>query len=85
MITARKNPATQWTPLAPTIGLGLAFVWSTFLFVGCATVSEPQSDRLSNERYRFLYPRQYYESASPSERQEMDRQEQEKQWLEDRK
>lgn len=31
--------------------------------------------------YRQLYPRRYYESASPSERQELDRQEgREKAW-----
>jgi hypothetical protein len=80
-----KRPATLRTSVARTTALGLAFVLSPFVFIGCATDREPQSERLSNERYRFLYPRQYYESASPSERQEMDRQEQEKQWMQNRK
>jgi hypothetical protein len=52
------------------------------VLVGCATDKAPQTETLSKEEFRRLYPRQYYESASPSERQEMDRQEQEKQWRE---
>jgi hypothetical protein len=85
MITAMKKPAILWTPLARTTALNLAFVLSTFVFMGCATDRDPQSERLSNERYRVLHPRQYYESASPSERQEMDHQEREKEWIEKHK
>ena len=62
--------------------LGLGSMLCLSVFVGCATDSHPQTETMSNQKFRFLYPRQYYESASPSERQELDRQMQEEQWRE---
>ena len=40
------------------------------------------AESLSNDEFRQLYPRQYYESASPFERQGLDRQERERLWRE---
>ena len=60
--------------------LTLVSVVGINVLVGCATDKEPRAESLSNEEFRRLYPRQYYESASPSERQELDRQEQERLW-----
>ncbi len=72
------------TPLVRRAALGLASVLSISVLVGCATdkepYKEPWSESLSNEELRFLYPRKYYWSASPSERQELDRRMQEKLW-----
>lgn len=48
------------------------------ILVGCATDKESRTESLSNKEFQQLYPRQHYESASPSERQELDRQEQER-------
>lgn len=38
---------------------------------------------MSDDEFRLLYPRRYYESASPSEREELDRREQERAWREE--
>jgi hypothetical protein len=83
-----KTPDISGTPLVRRAALGLAFVLSISVLVGCATdkepykepYKEPWSESLSNEELRFLYPRKYYWSASPYERQELDRRMQEKLW-----
>lgn len=62
--------------------LGLVIILSLCALVGCATNREQQMNTMSQENFRFLYPREYYESASPSERQELDRQQAEEAWQE---
>ena len=58
--------------------LTLVSVLGINILAGCATDKESRTESLSNTEFRQLYPRQYYESASPSERQELDRLEQER-------
>jgi hypothetical protein len=65
-----------------TAALTLLSVLSITFLVGCATENESGTDTLTNEQFRRLYPRQYYESTSQSERQEMERQEAERAWRE---
>ena len=62
--------------------LGLVTILCFGTLVGCATNRELQTDTMSQEKFRFLYPREYYENASPSERQELGRQEAEEAWEE---
>ncbi len=60
----------------------LAIILCLGTLVGCATNRAPQTDTMSQESFRFLYPREYYENANQSERQELDRQEAEEAWEE---
>jgi hypothetical protein len=77
-----KIQTSSVMPILLRTALGLASLLSLSVLVGCTTNRAPQKETLSNQEFRFLYPRQYYESASPLERQELDRQEQEKAWEE---
>jgi hypothetical protein len=58
--------------------LGAAF--NIYLLAGCATNHEPQPERLSSDEFRFFYPRQHYDSLSPSGQEEAERREAEKAW-----
>ncbi len=42
------------------------------LLAGCATQETSAVNQLSPSDYRFLYPRQYYDSADAWERRELD-------------
>jgi hypothetical protein len=77
-----KTRAKSAMPLVLRTALGLVSILCFSVLVGCATDKEPQAETLSNQEFRFLYVRQYYESASPSERQMLDRQMQEQRWRE---
>jgi hypothetical protein len=77
-----KTQASSAIPIFLRTALGHVSILCLSVLVGCTTNRAPQKETLSNQEFRFLYPRQYYESASPSERQELDRQEQEKAWEE---
>jgi hypothetical protein len=58
---------------------GLATILCFSVVAGCATDKEPPPQPLSNQDYSILYPRENYQSASPSEKQELEQQEAEKQ------
>ena len=60
MTNARFRSAT--VALAAALGAGLLF--------GCATSKESQTETLSREEFRFLYPRQYLDSLDPLERRD---------------
>jgi len=62
--------------------LSLVIISCLGTLVGCATNQAQQADTMSQERFRYLYPREYYQNASPAERQELDRQEAEEAWEE---
>lgn len=62
--------------------LGLVVILCLGTLFGCATNRELQTDTMSQKSFRVLYPREYYENASPSERQELDRQAAEEAWQE---
>jgi hypothetical protein len=80
-----KTRANSANPLVLGTVLGLFCILCLSVLVGCATKRAPQTETLSNQEFRFLYPRRYYDSASWSEKQELDSQMQEKAWEEKHK
>ena len=64
------------------VALSLASVVSLIVLAGCATDKEPRKESSSNEESQRTYPRHYDNSATPSEMQELDRQEQLRLWNE---
>lgn len=50
------------------------------LLVGCATNQYRRTKTLSSEEYRYLYPRQYFNSLDPLERREVEDQMRQEDW-----
>ena len=56
-----------------SIVAALIALLSVGLLTGCATHQENASKGLSEDQYRFLYPRKYLDSLDPAEREELER------------
>ena len=77
--TVMKTPNNQLMLQVLKAAFGLATILCFSVVAGCATDKEPPPQPLSNQDYSILYPREDYQSASPSERREMEQDEAEKQ------
>ena len=67
-----KMPDNSLRSLVLKAAFGLVTLLFFSVFAGCATDRKPPVATLSDQDFRILYPREYYES-SPSERQELER------------
>ena len=50
----------------------VATLFGTSLLAGCATEQPYAHESLSDQEYRFLYPRQYSDSLNSSDRKEVE-------------